>query len=71
MTRVDIPQVDTLLPSGVERGETIIITRRHGKSTASLVPGDSRRQEEIAKALADLRKTLPRLTLDEILPARH
>lgn len=57
----------------VERGETIIITR-HGRPIARLVPEDTRRQEEIAKVLADLddlRKTMPPLTLDEILSARH
>ncbi len=57
----------------VERGETIVITR-HGRPIARLVPEAMRRQDEIAKALADLddlRKTMPRLTLDEILAARH
>jgi len=57
----------------VERGETIIITR-HGRAIARLVPEAERRREEIAKALAELkefRKTMPRLTLDEILSARH
>jgi prevent-host-death family protein len=57
----------------VERGETIIITR-HGRAIARLVPEAERRREEVAKALAELeefRKTMPRLTLDEILSARH
>jgi len=57
----------------VERGETIVITR-HGRPIARLVPEDARRQHEILKALADLddlRKAMPRLTLGEILSARH
>lgn len=57
----------------VERGETIIITR-HGRAIARLVPEPGRRREEIAKTLAELeefRKTMPPLTLDEILSARH
>ncbi len=57
----------------VERGETIIITR-HGRPIARLVPEGARRQEEVARALADLedlRKTMPRLTLDESLSALH
>jgi prevent-host-death family protein len=57
----------------VERGETIIITR-HGRAIARLVPEAERRREEAAKALAELeefRKTMPQLTLDEILSARH
>jgi hypothetical protein len=45
--------------------QTIIITR-HGRPIARLVPEDTRRQEEIAKVLADLddlRKTMPTFTL--------
>ena len=57
----------------VERGETIIITRR-GRAIARIVPEARRRREEIAHALAELeefRKTMPRLALDEILSARR
>ena len=57
----------------VERGETIVITR-HGRAIARLVPEAERRLEEIAKAIADLkelRKGMPRLTIEEILSARH
>ena len=57
----------------VERGETIIITR-HGRAIARLVPEADRRREEIEKALAELdefRKTMPRLSLAEILSSRH
>lgn len=61
------------LLDAVEQGETIIITR-HGRRIARLVPESDRRREAIAKALAELdeiRKTMPRLTLAEILSARH
>jgi len=76
MREVPASEAKTHLPrllGDVERGETIIITR-HGRPIARLVPEDARRQEEIAKVLADLddlRKTMPALTLGEILSARH
>ncbi len=76
MRQIPASEAKTHLPrllGDVERGETIIITR-HGRPIARLVPEDTRRQEEIAKVLADLddlRKTMPALTLDEILSARH
>jgi prevent-host-death family protein len=57
----------------VEQGETIVITR-HGRPIARLVPEAERRQERIDRALEaikELRKTMPRLTLEEILSARH
>jgi prevent-host-death family protein len=57
----------------VERGETIVITR-HGKPIARLVPDADDRQAKIARAMADIeafRKTMPKLTLEEILSARH
>jgi prevent-host-death family protein len=76
MREVPASEAKTHLPrllGDVERGETIIITR-HGRPIARLVPEAARRQEEIAKVLVDLddlRKTMPALTLDEILSARH
>jgi prevent-host-death family protein len=76
MREIPASEAKTHLPrllGDVERGETIIITR-HGRPIARLVPEAARRQEEIAKVLADLddlRKTMPPLTLDEILSARH
>jgi prevent-host-death family protein len=76
MREIPASEAKTHLPrllGDVERGETIIITR-HGRPIARLVPEDHRRQEEIVKVLADLddlRKTMPALTLDEILSARH
>ena len=75
MREISASEAKTHLPrllGDVERGETIIITR-HGRPIARLVPEDARRQEETAKALAELdvlRKTMPRLTLEEILSAR-
>ncbi len=57
----------------VERGEGIVITR-NGKPIARLVPEAERRREQWAMAKAEteeLRKTMPRLSLDEILSARH
>ena len=57
----------------VERGETIVITRR-GRAVARLVPETERRQEEIEEAIEGikrLRKKMPGLTLEEILSARH
>jgi prevent-host-death family protein len=57
----------------VERGETIVITR-HGRPIARLVPEAEQQQERIDRALEaikELRKTMPRLTLEEILSARH
>ena len=57
----------------VERGETIIITR-HGRPIARIVPEVDRRREEVARAMAELkalRKTMPKLTVEEIMSARH
>ncbi len=57
----------------VERGETIVITR-HGRPIARIVPEVDRRREEVARAMADLkalRKTMPKLTVEEIMSARH
>jgi prevent-host-death family protein len=57
----------------VERGETLIITR-HGKPIARIVPEADRRQARIDRALAGIeqfRRTMPRLSLDDILSARH
>lgn len=57
----------------VERGETIAITR-HGRTIARIVPEVGCRQEEIRKAMGELKefkKTMPTLTLAEILLSRH
>jgi prevent-host-death family protein len=57
----------------VERGEIIVITR-HGRAIARIVPEMQRRQEEIDKAIESikaLRKRTGKITLDELLSARH
>ena len=57
----------------VERGESLVITR-HGRAIARLVPEADRRGAEVIKALQRLdgfRTTMPRLSLGEILSARH
>ena len=57
----------------VERGETIIITR-HGRPIARLVPEAQRRQAEIDEAIAGLgklRRQVGRITIAELLTARH
>lgn len=57
----------------VEKGETIAITR-HGKVIAQLSPERDMRQAEIAETIAkikEFRKTMPRVTLEEILQWRH
>ncbi len=63
----------TQLLDEVERGEIIIITR-HGRPIARLVPEAQRRQEEIDKAIAslkELRKHTGKITVRELLSARH
>ncbi len=57
----------------VERGETVRITR-HGRPIARIVPEANRRQAEIDKAVANiraLRRRTGKITLEEILSARH
>jgi len=57
----------------VERGETIIITRR-GQAIARLVPEARVRQEEVDQALEDLTelgKQTGTITVEEILAWRH
>ena len=57
----------------VEGGETLVITR-HGRPVARIVPELARRQEEIDRAIHSikaLRKRTGRITVEEILSARH
>lgn len=57
----------------VERGETILITR-HGKAIARLTPEATAQEQEARGAFDQIdafRKTMPSLSLDEILSARH
>ncbi|HYA80533.1 MAG TPA: type II toxin-antitoxin system prevent-host-death family antitoxin [Methylocystis sp.] len=76
MREVQASEAKTHLPSlldEVERGETVVITR-HGKPIARLVPEADRRQAKIDRTLAEIdefRKSMPRLSLEEILSARH
>ena len=56
----------------VERGETLIITR-HGRPIARIVPETDRRQEEIDKAITnikELRRRTERITFEELCSAR-
>lgn len=76
MREIQASEAKTHLPQlldEVERGETVIITR-HGRAIARLTPEAHRRQEEIDRAIAGiraLRKRTGRITLDELLAARH
>ena len=57
----------------VERGETLVITR-HGKAIARLVPEAAPRVTETERVMREIekfRKSMPRLSLDELLSARH
>ena len=61
------------LLSDVERGATIGITR-HGRIVARLVPESAERSAEIRRTMEEIsefRKRMPKLTLEEILSARH
>ena len=67
--KAHLPQLLT----AVERGETIIITR-HGRAIARLVPETDERQAAVRKLkeqIEQFRSTMPKLTLEEILSARH
>ena len=76
MREIQASDAKTHLPQlldDVERGETLVITR-HGRAIARLVPEATPRREEIDKAIEEikaLRKRTRKMTLDEILSARH
>lgn len=76
MREIQASEAKTNLPrilTAVERGETVIITR-HGRAIARIVPEHLERDQIVHQALERLekfRKTMPSLTLDEILSARH
>ena len=76
MREIQASEAKTHLPSlldEVERGETVIITR-HGRAIARIVPEASLRQEEIDKAVADIRAAGRRngkIALRDILSARR
>jgi prevent-host-death family protein len=75
MKQIQASDAKTRLPElldAVERGETIVITR-HGRPIARLIPERTRRQEEINRAIADikaLRRTTRPMTAEDILAAR-
>jgi len=57
----------------VERGETLIITR-HGKPIAHLIPAPDLDRDRVRLSLdriAAVRQTAGKMTLNEILAARH
>ena len=76
MREVGAQEAKTHLPrllDAVERGETVVITRR-GAAIARLSPIDADKREQVAQAIARtraLRRRLPRIPLDELLAARH
>lgn len=60
------------LLDNVERGETLVITRR-GRPIARIVPESSGRQREVDKAIAEikeLRKRTGTITFEELRAAR-
>jgi prevent-host-death family protein len=75
MREIQASEAKTHLPQlldDVERGETLIITR-HGRPIARIVPEADGRQEEIDKAIAnikELRKRTGRITFEELRSAR-
>ena len=76
MREIQASEAKTHLPQlldDVERGETVVITR-HGRAIARLVPEAQRRQAEIdqaIEAMSRLRARVGKLTLGELLSARH
>ena len=76
MREIQASEAKTHLPQlldEVERGETLVITR-HGRAVARIVPEAQQRQEEIdqaIEAIKALRNRTGKVTLDEILAARH
>ncbi len=76
MREIQASEAKAHLPSllhEVERGETLIITR-HGKPIARIVPEADRRQEEIDRAIEDikaLRQRAGKITVEELLSAKH
>jgi prevent-host-death family protein len=76
MRQVRASDAESQLPSlldAVERGETVIITR-DGRPIARIIPEADRHQAQVAQVFAEIeefRKTMPRISLEEILSARH
>ncbi len=76
MREIQASDAKTHLPQlldEVERGETLVITR-HGRAIARIVPEARLRQDEVDRAIADiraLRKRAGKVRLEDILSARH
>ncbi len=76
MRKIQASEAKAHLPQlldDVERGETLIITR-HGRAIARIVPEVDRRQEEVDKAIANIRELRERngkITVEELLSARE
>jgi prevent-host-death family protein len=76
MREIQVSDAKARLPQildDVERGETVVITRR-GRPIARIVPEPPRCQEEIDKAIADIRALRARIgsvATEELLPSRH
>lgn len=76
MREIQASEAKTHLPQlldDVERGETVVITR-HGRAIARLVPEAQRRQAEVdeaIEALGRLRARVGKLSLEDLLSARH
>lgn len=74
MREIQASDAKTRLPqllSDAERGETVIITR-HGRPIARLAPMGSDRTSRISSLKAEIlefRKSMPRLSIEEILSA--
>lgn len=75
MRKVQVSAVKThisRLLDEVEHGETIVVTR-HGRTIARIVPDEDGERGQFAQAkedLAKLRKTMPAMTVEELLSAR-
>ena len=75
MIEVGTYEAKTRLPEllkRVEAGETVVITRR-GKPIARITSTGQERAAEVAATIArieEFRKTMPRMTAEEILSAR-
>lgn len=76
MREIQASEAKAHLPSlldDVERGETLIITR-HGRAIARIIPEAELRQAEIDEAIESikaLRSRSGKITVEEILSARH
>ncbi len=76
MREIQASEAKTHLPQlldEVERGETLVITR-HGRAIARIVPEARQRQQEIDKAIHDMkaaRKHAATITREEILSAKN